>query len=193
MKQVALVVSHVGSGSGAICDALGQNPRLAVFRTGQAYTHPDSLEALTAHPHKDDTAAAIWVDELLYNHSFGYKTLFGMCRFLYIVRESRPSLSEIAQGPVRREDVRYYTFRLRRIYEMARHTPGAVLLTFEDICKGRGSPLIESYLNLKTPLQPVVQPVTAERHIPAEMLREAQESFERYLYLLRRLPLQQCV
>ena len=44
---------------------------------------------------------------------------------------------------------RYYCFRLRRLYEMAKKTPGAIFLTWDDIKSKKKLELVENYLNIK--------------------------------------------
>src|SRR5581483_5367312 len=129
MKQVTIVVSHEGSGSSALCSLLDKNSRIQWCKPNIIYDHPFSLEKITSISHKLKNAAAIWLDEILYNHYFSSKILYEWCRFIYVIREAKPTLSLITES---RADLlgkaRYYTYRLRRICEMARRTPGAVLV-----------------------------------------------------------------
>jgi hypothetical protein len=193
MKKVALVVSHVASGSTALCQVLDKNPRVQWCRADIIYDHPDTLEALTSQTHKLSNSAAVWLDDVLYNFYFTHKSLYQCCKFIYVVRDPRSTLNTLVRS---RADapgmLRYYTYRLRRICEMARRTPGAVLLTWDDMVTGRGFPLLEKYLYLKEPLvndDSLWKPAQSNPNVTSAMLEHAQRSYERYLYYLRNLKL----
>jgi hypothetical protein len=88
--------------------------------------------------------------------------------------------------------LRYYTYRLRRICEMARRTPGAVLLTWDDMITGRGFPLLEKYLHLKEPLvneEKLWPQAQSNANVTSAIIDQAQHSYERYFYYLRNLNL----
>ena len=192
MKKVALILSHTGSGSGDLCNILDANPRVQVYRTGTVYNHPTLVESISQQPHKANNAAGVFVDELLSNILFTSKALYQCCKFIYVVRSALPTLIAITESKATlAQNVRYYTYRLCRIYEMARKTPGAVLLTWEDMTAGRFGPL-ESYLNLKEKLaghEKLFPNPPIKSFITGTLVNEAQDAYERYLYLLRNLPL----
>jgi hypothetical protein len=174
-KKVTLVISHEDSGSTDLCRILDKNSRVQWCKVDVIYDHPIKLQSILAIPHKLNNAAAIWLDELLYNHYFTHKRLYEMCRFIYVIRDAKSSKS-----------VKYYTYRLRRICEMARCTPGAVLLTYDDIITGRCNPLLEDYLCLKEPL--IIDKSLFS--VPSFYVDSyAQESYERYLYYLKQFNL----
>jgi hypothetical protein len=193
MKKIALVVSHMASGSTALCQILDKNPRIQWCRTDLVYNHPDALEVLANQPHKLNNAAAIWLDDVLYNFYFTNKALYPFCKFIYVIREAKPTLSLLINSKGDAQGMfRYYTYRLRRICEMARQTPGALLLTWEDMVTGRGLPLVEDYLYLK---QPLINDITLYPQAPnnlfttSTMVNQAQAAYERYYYYLRNLKL----
>jgi hypothetical protein len=192
MKKVAFVVSHLGSGSDDLVRVLNDNPRLVVHNTNGEYSHPTDLSWLFKLGHKQDNAAAIYGDHLLHNAGFSCKALYDYCQFIYMIRSARSSLNEIVSLSNYQPEnaAKYYTFRLRRICEMAKSTPGAVLLTWEDLANRQGLPLIEEYLGLKLPLR-LMEDLRTEKkdEVPHEIVEEAQESYERYLYYLRQLDL----
>ena len=183
MKKILFVVSHLGSESSSLCDILNNNPRIQVYNTGAIYNYIEAGLALVTQPHKCDTTAAIWAEELLHNHRFGHHCFYRWAQFVYLIQDARRSLHSMQPtNPVTANiNFRYYIYRLRRICEMARQTPGAMLLT----SLGNLNPL-ERYLNLKKPLcQHVSVPVELCRFVTTEQVRKAQESFERHYYYLR--------
>ena len=190
MKKVAFVVSHLGSGSEELVRILNENPRVIIHNTDRSYTHPSDFDWLFDQEHKLDNAAAIYGHCLLHNWSFASKALYEICQFIYLIRPAKPSLNIIqAKNYTPHTACRYYCFRLRRICEMAKQTPGAVFLTWQDLADGRGQALIENYLNLKDPLSrgSFSEPID---EMPPELVEKTQDSYERYYYYLRHQNLQ---
>lgn len=173
MRKVALIISHKGSGSEELLSAMVKNPRIQQVTTSGLYHHPDVLESITSVPHKINNASAVYVDHLLYNHVFSSKSLYPFFKFIYVIREPRFFDSIY--------DFRYYVYRLRRICEMAKNTPGAVLLTWENLAAGRLG-VIEDYLGLK---ESIVRPKVEACQISGEFINDAQRAYERFLYFLR--------
>lgn len=173
---------------------LDKNPRVQFFPRNAVYDGIGAVESLTALPHKLNNVAAVWLDELLYNHYFAHRCLYRMAKFIYLIREPKPTLNLITKEGWQADHMElYYTFRLRRIYEMTRKTPGAILLTHEDVQTGRGLRLIEEYLNLKMPLECDADSLSKARSynplVSSLNLEVAQQAYERYLYLIRQLPI----
>ena len=188
MKKVCLLVSHEQSGSSALFNILGAHPRVQAYNTGRVYNHTLVLQELTGLPHKTQTAAAIWLEQLQHNYQFSCKELYGVCRFLYMVRPAEPTLNAlIAAGYDPGCAARYYCYRLRRLCEMAKRTPNGVLVTFEDARTGGAFRLIEDYLVLKTPLiaNPGGFPVAPVGIAKWDLIKPCQESYERHLFFLR--------
>ena len=188
MKKVCLLISHEQSGSGALFDILGANTRVQAYHTGRTYNHPLVLGAVTSLPHKNCTTAAIWLDELLHNYQFSCKELYKVCRFVYMVRPAEPTVNALILAGYEPDcAARYYCYRLRRMCEMAKRTPEAVLVTYEDAQSGRVFPLIEKYLTLRTPLvpKPNLFPTPPAGLAKWDLVERCQESYERHLYFLR--------
>jgi len=190
MKTVLLLVSHLGASSNALFDALNKNSRIQGFRTDRPYYNTDTLQHLTAYEHKLRNTAAIYMDELLYNFKFAAKNLYKICKFVYLIREAKPSLNKIiAKGYSQYAADNYYRYRLRRICEMAKRTPGAPLLTWEDMVSGRGFPLIEEYLNLKEPIKKINVGPEATDVVKYKIAEKAQEAYERHFLYLKKFNL----
>jgi len=191
MKKVAFVVSHLGSESEELVRILNENPRVVIYPKDRVYTHPTDLDWLFEHGHKLDNAAAVYGNHLLHNASFTSKSLYEICKFIYLIRPAKPSINIIqTENYTAHTACRYYCFRLRRICEMAKRTPKAVFLTWQDLADGRGQILIERYLNLKNPLGPVSFSEPTEDETPPELIEQAQDSYERYYYYLNQQDLQ---
>lgn len=192
MKKAVLVISHEGSNSDALCEILNRNPRVQFTHPNLVYNHPEVVESLTNHVHKLSNSAAVWLDMVLHNFYFSHKEIYKMCKFIYMIREPKPTLNSIVDLNSNADCVtRYYCYRLRRICEMARDTPGSLLLQWEDVYTGRAFHLIERFLGLKEPLQPdqllFVQP-KPNPFVTTNMIETCQNAYERYLYYLKNLP-----
>ena len=185
------------SGSSALYHAMDNNSRIQGFTTGRPNEYPSflSIYGLTLQDHKCDSRAAVYMDELLYNHQMCLKEALPLCRFIYVVRSPETTLNMLVSNNKMKPSfaVRYYTYRLRRICEMAKRTPGAILYTFEDLKVGRGLDLLTDYLQLRHPVEWHSEYLqTYDRSFSTELLgttlrSAASDTYERYLYFLRSL------
>lgn len=195
MKKVCFIVSHLGSSSLDLVDILNRNPKCQINESKAQYDSVKSLDWLLSIDHKCRDSSAIYGDHILYNMSFSCKKLYEFCKFIYVIRPPRPTLNEIItlQHVKYNEDSasRYYKFRLRRIFEMAKRTPGAVFLTWEDLSKGTAFSVIEKYLDLNTQLKPEHFHFSASLHdkFSEKLIQQCEESYERYFYQINKLEL----
>lgn len=189
MRKILFIASHLCSGSYGLHEILNQNPRIELIFTNRQYLEIDDLDDLVKINHKCKNAAAIYGDHLLYNPSFANKNFLKFCKFIYVIRSAKQTLNEMCVAGLFTPEraVRYYRHRLQRIAQMSRRTPGAVLLTFDNLAAGKGCNLIEGYLQLKDKLE-----MDASRFfdqgldwIPGEFVEEGQEAYEKYLYQMR--------
>ncbi len=191
MKNIVFIVSHLGSGSQILSSGMNKNSRIQVFKTNKVYYHPLSLENLTLSPHKLRNSAAIYLDELLFNFSLCCNNIYEICKFIYLIREPHSTLSNISSYYTYYTPhyaYNYYRHRLRRIYEMAKKTPGAILLTWEDVLSRRGLSLIENYLKLKEPIQPIYE-ISTKQSADIDLIKSAEITYEKYLYKMKQLKL----
>lgn len=188
MKNVLFIVSHLFSGSDELIKVLNQNPRIDIKTIQFVYKNPLILEHLTGLGHKLDNAAAIYGDHLLYNAYFSNEVFYQFAKFIYVIRHPKLVIGKIISHHEKYNILtatRYFQLRLRRIYEMAYHTPGAVLLNFDLFQEGKGLDLIEEYMNLKTPLklsEEYQSEPESEIDIPSDILKELDEYYEKYIY-----------
>jgi len=168
---------------------LNENPRLDLQSSNLVYDHPLVLEHLFSQGHKSDNAAAIYGDRILFNKNFSCKAFYEFSKFIYVVRSPKSVLNEMIKLENFQETnaLRYYQFRLRRIYEMCRSTPGAVYLTWDDLQKEESLPLVAQYLKLKEPLR--FEPYPQFTDSASSAMEEAQDSYERHLFQIKQLDL----
>jgi hypothetical protein len=178
VKTVLFLASHIGSGSNLLFDALTSSDRIEGFRTGMSYDHYDKIESLLSNPHKNNKSNSIFLDELLYNHSFVCKPLIPRCKFVYLLREPRGALSSIMSSTDYDLDManRYYRYRLRGLCEYAIRSSGYVL-TYDRLGDLSG---LSRYLGIKDVFQVSVPPETCVE-ISDRVLAECDRSYEKYL------------
>lgn len=193
MKKIALICSHDYSGSSQLYDAMTENPRIHGCRGDKTYANMEDFYWLSQNEHKIRNNAGVFIDELLSNMQLRTKEAYGLCKFVYVVRSPEQVINYMVVRKNIRADyaARAYLFRIRRLCEMAKRTPGAVLLTYDDLREGRGIDLIEEHLCLKEPIKwrpaslaPVSMRLSPANFAP-EALAQVEEGWERYLYFLK--------
>lgn len=195
MKKILFICSHPYSGSSALYEALNHHSKIQGFKSINLNSYPDSqsLLTLTNRLHKTSNRSAIYMDELLSNRSFYAADAYKKCSFIYVIREPEASISFLIANEKKKPifAARQYAFRLRRLCEMAKRTPGAILLTWKDLANAKGMDLIQNYLNLKDPisfdpalLSPYIRSFS-NNLIGVDLLNESEDAYERYLYFLK--------
>lgn len=186
MKKVCFVVSHLGSGSGSLVASLNSHPQCEIRESPTCYESPTSVRWLFRLGHKCRDASAVYGDHLLLNPSVATRSLYGLCRFVFLVRPARHSLEGIlARGYSPEAASSYYRFRLRRICEMARRCPGAPVLTWDDLAKGSHMIRIREYLGLRGDLPAPALELPSSDLCPEPVVERCQEAYERYHYYLK--------
>ena len=196
MKKVLFLCTHLGSASKALYDALETNSRIQGYKSQNIniYHSNYNLINLMETRHKlRKSSSAIFMDEINYNFQLDYKNLSKSCKFIYFVRNPLHSVVEMVRMNKYKisNACRYYSFRLRRLCEMSRITKGAVFLTFDDLCQGKGIELIQEYLELTSPIKFNPDAMSFyNRGLNTDLLgptvrSQISDSYERYLYFLK--------
>lgn len=195
MKRILFIASHLFSGSDALYKHLDQYDRVHGFRTNgqRMYWHPLDFLEFTERRHKLPNMAAIYMEEVLFNYCLGTKDAYKYCKFIYVVRPPRPVLNLMVASKQCQPAFayRYYCYRLRRLCEMAKRTPKAVLLTWDDLSEGRGIDLIEKYLTLKQSIPFDPDLLRSHKSVPVadllheKLLQAAERAYEKYLHFLK--------
>lgn len=192
MKNVVFIVSHLHSGSNLLIQTLNKNPRVHVQDTKLSYNHPDVLKNLFSLGHKLDNSSAVFGDHILFNADFSSSSFYDYAKFIYVIRDGRSTLEEILSDKSLNYDLKsaelYYSYRLRRIYEMATKTPEAIFLNYKQMYNNNNLKLVEDYLNLKDTLEKTEldDPVF---NLPSSQTEKCQETFERYFYKFKKIGL----
>jgi len=188
MQKVLFIISHLGSGSSQIFNSLIKVPFIDGFRMDISYSHPDDLEILTKNIHKKNDASAVYMDELLYNHSLLSKNLANFCNIIYLIREPKSTLNKIITENTSyslESAARYYCYRLRGILEYYRKTSNKCpFLRWENVSEDKK--LVENYLELELPLE-VCPDEYIDKNLDYKILRYCQDRYDDYLFKMRRI------
>lgn len=191
MKKVCFIISHLGSGSNDLLDIINKNPRCDIQKSSVTYKSPEDLNWLFSKPHKCRDRSAIYGDHILFNQSFSCKNLYEICKFIYIIRPARDSLNEISKNSNLNGEfaANYYSFRLRRICEMARKTPNSLFFTWEELISGSSFLEIEKYLGLKEKLKKEDCHFLnkSKDDFDEKLIINCEDAYERYYYYLKSL------
>ena len=191
MKKIVFVCSHLQSGSAALCGVMNLHPRIQLYDTSTYHSAMD-LIALTKQPHKMNNRSSIYMNELLFNYELCTKAAYTNCKFIYLIRSPEIVLGNLVEQQDMKLPcaIRYYTYRLRRLCEMAKRTPGAVLLTWDDLNANRGINLIDEYLELKQEI--IYDSVFLDNFreennvkIKLEVKNSVEDTYQKYLYWLK--------
>lgn len=192
MKKVAFIVSHLGSNSDYLVRIINNNPKCHILSSGRQYDHIDSLEYLYKFHSYKNYSGSIYGDQLLFNYSFSCKYLYKICKFIYLIRPPRQTLNEILTYYNKKNAINYYTFRLRRICEMAKQTKNAVLITYDELMGEKASDVISNYLNLADKLkhdmiEGEIKPI--KNNFDESTIMKIEDKYEKYFYYLKNLEL----
>jgi len=193
--KTLFLTSHLCSGAFELADILNKNSRIQMFNSNNQYATLEDITNFKDQKHKCLTTAAIHGDLLLYNAAFANKSFYKSCFFIYLIRSGRQTIPEILGSDHFTPDsaTRYYCYRLRRMYEMARNTPNAAFLTWDELAAKQGLNLIDLFLNLKEPLEYPSEIINVDLGKNSKEIKIADEAYERYLYKFRQLPLSQLI
>ena len=191
MKNVLFVATHLFSGAEDLSILLNSSPKVQITHTGTVYNHPTSLEPLFAAGHKLRTNGAIYGDLLLYNTSLCSEIFYDFCKFIYVIRSAAPTLNLMVEKTDYSQQgaLRYYTYRLERLCEMAKRTPKGLIVTWDSLNSGKAFPAIEEHLDLINPIKPFGFTDESKDLVHYETIQEAQDSYERHLYYMKHLPI----
>ena len=199
MKKAVFICSHLCSGSTPLYDAMEQNPRIQGYKSDNVYESNYNLVSLFHKKHKMNNSSSYYMDEILFNYQISSKSFYKNSKFIYLVRNPEQCVSQIVYYMKYKPQnaVRYYAYRMRRLCEMARETKDAVFLTFDELYEGKGTDLINDYLDLRFPID--FNPLTLDvyrKKVTVDLLgstlrSQICDSYERYLYFLRNQSLRQ--
>lgn len=189
MKNILFIVSHLGSGYENLIHSLNKNERIDIKFLQLSYTHPEILDYLYGDGHKLDNSASFYGDLIIFNKNFSCKAFYKFSKFIYFINSPQKTLNKIClyNKLNEKEAFRYYSFRLRRIYEMACCTKGSIITTHDDLANSKNFNLIENYLNMKGNFSYYFKEEEIENRISSSLMKLANDCYEKYLFLFKKL------
>lgn len=167
---------------------LGEHPMVQFF-SFSSIKSLDDLESVFQQKHKYKRNNAVYAVTGCFNPQFCNPVFYKLFKFIYLIRDPKYSLPIIFNNHKQEEGYNYYCFRLRRICEMARQTPNALLLTHPDLCKDDTYSLIKEYLQLSSFDFEKIQDEYKENLLDDDLLSKAQGRYEHHLFYLKQLNL----
>jgi hypothetical protein len=184
------IATHLGSDNWPLSKSL--MPLAYVSRTDTNYDHPEVL--FDFYKRVPYHRSMILGDHLMHNFSLSHTGFLNFCKFVYFIRDGRHTMYDMInhkyfEGNPER-CLLYYCYRLRRLCEMARNTPGAVLLTWNDIKEKKGMDLLKKYLGLmRVPIIDTEPNYPKTSNINYGIIQKADECYERHYYYLKKCDL----
>jgi hypothetical protein len=192
-KELLLVITHYRENN-VLVDTLNTNKRIQKIDL-QLYKDMSNFFSLGSirigykkNPH-------IYMDSLYYNHQFSFAPLLNFSKFIYLVNKPRlvmPSLVESNRYSPE-SCLNYYCFRLRKIYEMIRKTPGQNFKVFfdEEFILPDTYKKIQEFLDLKEEFSIRKENSVADFNVSNTILEKANECYEKYRFKIKELQMQQ--
>jgi hypothetical protein len=169
-------MTHKGAAIESLISLLEQNPKIHVFETGTKYQHHEDLGHLWSCKHRNDNAAAWWVDVITQNGNFSCRELAKYCKFLYFLASPDYSLPRIELKPV--NAAAYYRFRIRGLVQWWSRTNGPWIDCEEEVKNSVELLLPELAFDYQTKTKPQTSDVS-EVFFP-KLMEECHRAFIKY-------------
>lgn len=190
MKNILFIVSHLESGYECLINSLNTNERIDIKHLQLTYSHPEILDYLFSHGHKLNNSACFYGDLILFNKNFSSKSLYNFSKFVFLIRSPFFVLNKLVESKKFTEltAYRYYSFRLRRMYEMARHSNKYFFLTYEDLNNQQiYSKLLKSFKIKGSVQMQSLEKIFVNNSISVDLMKKANDTYEKYLYLFKNI------
>jgi hypothetical protein len=193
MKKIAIINSHVYSGSSQLYEAMCNHSFIQGYkryRKENEYLNDMDLVNLGKLVHKKRNKSAIYLDEILKNQLLSTKLDFSKYLFIHIIRRPKETVNLMVRDKIDYNfAARHYAFRVRRICEVARKTPNCVLLTFDDLKSEKGLELVSDLLGIKEPInfkKETLSPIENHNNlISLDLEKTLDDCYERYFYFIK--------
>lgn len=181
MKRVLIVSSHLGANSSRLCYFLDQT-KVQWIKETIVYDHPRKVKLLEEIDHKY-RSNGLFVNEVLFNYQICHKRICDFCNLIYFVRE--PNCLRTSKVETMESLLSHYIFRLRRMYEMVKDK-GGIILTWNDLCNGRGIDLLNKQFNITVQFNPE-EPAYNLLPLHKSLIVRAQNAYERFIYRINKI------
>jgi hypothetical protein len=201
MKKIIIINSHEGSGSQALYYSMINHPSIhgckEVNKENGYITDLDTLRVLSKK-HKSKNKIQFFLDEINHNHLLSPNLNFKKLFIISFIRNPLESIEVIcsSRNIEPKFALRHYEFRLNRIYQISKKAKESFFLTFNDLSNEEKIYNLEkkldlrSKINFKKEILSYFKKTYMKNAIPKEIIKESEECYERYHYLLTRNPSQ---
>lgn len=190
MKNILFIVSHLNSGYEYLINSLNTNERIDIKYSQLTYSHPEILDYLFSQGHKLNNSACFYGDLILFNKNISSKSFYSFSNFIFLIREPEFVLNSLIQSDKFNElsAYRYYSFRLRRMYEMTHYSKKYKFLSYNDLFLDETYKEILSYFKIKGKINRInPDKVILNNKISKNLLNKANDTYEKYLYMFKNI------
>jgi hypothetical protein len=187
VRKILFINSHFYSGGIELYSSLSENSYIQGCRTykQRVYSNNHDLFQLLNHHHKRNDNKAIYLDEIYFNYALSPKMDLSKCYFIHLIR-SPECLNYFKEKINPTFILRKYLYRLRRICEVAKKTPNAIFLTYNDLKKQESMDLIKDFLSLEdTPILNIKENNFQKDLFSYNLMKEAEDGYERYFAFMK--------
>jgi len=188
-RQV-FIATHMGSGGSMLMDMILANRKAGRIRREptQVYADPTTLllfqrSAAILRPH-----ARVFLDRLTLNHELLNSNFYDLCDYIYLVRDAEGTLNSLVESGkfTPQAALRYYSFRLRRLCELAKKTPRKIVISWDQLVDKSCLPAVKSFLGMKE-LISMYRPQQCPKLVDPALVAQGQKCYRRHLDYLNRL------
>lgn len=186
------IATHIGAGGSMLVDMISANRRIAkIYRDNtQVYTDPIALDYAQRKTLENNPNARAFVDRIVFNHEFAHKSFYSDCLFVFLIREPENTLKHLVEiGYTENAAARYYTYRLRRLCEMARQSKHKIIITWDELINKKAFPRIKTLIGAKE-LNSIYKPYKNEKTVSQATVSTCRRAYERYLNYLHAIDYQ---
>lgn len=183
-------MTHLGSRSNNLVELLQVNDRIQFNKSKINFDSYSSLEKLTSIKHKKNDLSAIYGAVLNFNENVSNKFIFNVSKLIYFISNPLVDFSIIENEYGVDGGIRYFCYRLRRIYEIAYYY-GGFFLTYNDLLEKKSLNNLEDYLLLKNKLiNNTIQTEHEDKNnLNLNQRKYLLDTYEKYFFKLKNLNL----
>lgn len=176
MSELIFIISHLGSGSNIIYQKLNKCPSFKRVKNNILYKNSEEFCKLKL---KKFT----FFDHLLHDYQYSWKEGYNLAKFVYVICHPALAFQNSSEIISPNDWGRYYCYRLRRICQMAKNTPNAILLNGVQVICGKKMQLLNDFLKTNIYFENYLKP--KQELLSIDNAKEIEESYERHLYFLK--------
>lgn len=187
IETQVFIATHYGAGGSMLMTMLGASRRFGKVSRGdgQTYRDPTVLASVQRDAAARQPQARVFVDRLVMNHELSHDFYYENVKFVFLVREPEESIKYIMEiGYTEAAALRYYSYRLRRLCEMARKAKHKIVVTWGDLADKSAFPAIKEFLGVKE-LTSIYRPEKSKETVTPATVSSARRCYERHLRYLR--------